>query len=117
MNNQVEELRKKLYDDAVTDISELASAWGTSEYLAEHHMKRVAEDLDSLISAVDAVAFARGKAEGAEQMLQKIRTLAYEPNGHWAKDMGYQQGAAVIILKCDLGLNNDGSVLVPKEKP
>ena len=77
---KVEELRKKLYDDAVTDIEQLASAWGTSEYLAEHHMKRVAADLDAFIVAVE------------EQTKEKIRNAGIfleplgidEREGHYA---------------------------------
>ena len=69
------------------------------------------EDTTSALALVeDAETLARGKTEGAELLLQKLRTLAYEPSKHWAKDLGYQQGAAVIMTKADLGLNNDGAV-------
>jgi hypothetical protein len=69
------------------------------------------EDTTSALALVeDAETFAKGKTEGAEQTLQRLRTYALEPSKHWAKDMGYQQGAVVIIAKADLGLNNDGTV-------
>lgn len=99
MTSKVWELRKKIYDDAVTGISELASSWGTSEYLAENHMKRVAVDLDSLISA----AHAEGVAEGAEQAVNQIRFHS----GHYTEKgdtvmSEYVSPRAAVRAKIDL---------------
>lgn len=77
---------------------------------AEGFAEGVSDTTTALALVEDAETLARGKTEGAEQLLQKLRILAYEPSNHWAKDMGYQQGAAVIITKAALGLNNNGTV-------
>lgn len=99
--------------ECYTDVVAVATR-DVDAFIAMFSAEGFAEGVEDTTSALalveDAETLARGKTEGAERLLQKLRTLAYEPSKHWAKDMGYQQGAAVIITKAALGLNNDGSV-------
>ena len=49
---KVEELREHVVEEVVSDIKELATAWGDNEYLVKRKMQRMTSEIDALIAAV-----------------------------------------------------------------
>ena len=78
----VEELRDNFYKDMVVDIENQASAWGTSEYMAEKKMQRVKAELDALIVA----SHAEGVAEEREKLVHCKQCVFGLPDGNPAHD-------------------------------
>ena len=63
--SKVEELRDHVVEEVVSDINELASAWGWNEHLTEMKMNRMTAEVDSLIAAA--------RAEGVAAERERIR--------------------------------------------